>query len=120
LATGSVLIGVGAAEEALILGTSDNCQVSSVVDGCLRRMFNEGIVGTVLVTTGLVILVGTLLTEPHEVPEPRSQSLDDRYATQARLAAGAGHCNAALAIVDRLEGARRAELETDPAIIACR
>lgn len=121
LAGGTVLTTAGA---ALVYDSLDvHCQADDLLllgAPCFARPLPEAMLGTVLASAGLTLLVATLLTKPTDEPEPRPKRLDERYATEARLAAGAGNCTAVRAILERMDPAPRAELEADPAIAACR
>jgi hypothetical protein len=118
-AGGAVLTAVGG---AILYHVHDTCE-SSGLDGigdCLGGALIEGVPGFLLTAGGLGLLIDALLLSRRDEPAPHPSGLDDRLATEARLAAGAGNCTAVRAILDRIDPARRKDLEADPAIAACR
>src|SRR5262249_26659777 len=117
---GTVLAAIGG---AFLYDVHDKCSsapLEDVLDGCLAPVIVEGTVGTLIASAGLVLLAATVLSSARDEPTPVSQRpIDDRYAAQARLAAGSGNCIAVRALLERIDPSRRPELEADPAIAAC-
>jgi len=121
LAGGTALTAIGG---ALLYDALDTkCQPDDLLllgAPCVVRPLPEVLLGTAVATAGIALFVATFMTEHYAEPKPaRPQRLDERYATEARLAAGAGNCAAVRAILERIDDARRTELEGDPAIAAC-